>query len=238
MKLLLSLPLVVLLALRLAAAESAPAPAATRVLSPEQFVTAVAADLASHFSLEGELQLELLRPWTAPERAVQSWQVEITEYPAAPASSMMLRCRVRADGTVSAEQTLVVRAALWRDAWYARQPLVNGTRFDPVLLDARRTDFLRDRDALPASAGDGSYDFARGVLAGRLLGWRDVARRPLVRKGEVVDVAATDGLLTVNLKAVALQNGAQGETITVRNPDSRKDFSASVIDEKRVQVRF
>ena len=229
--------LLAFLSLRLTAAEPVPAPA-DRLLTPEQLVAAVAADLANHFSLEGELQLELLRPWTAPERAVQSWQVEITEYPAAPASSMMLRCRVRTAGTVSAEQTLVIRAALWRDAWSARQPLANGTRFDPALLDARRTDFLRDRDALPASAGDSSYDFARGVLAGRLLGWRDVARRPLVRKGEVVDVSATDGLLTVNLKALALQNGAQGETITVRNPDSRKDFSASVIDKNRVQIRF
>jgi flagella basal body P-ring formation protein FlgA len=228
---------IVLVALRLAAAEPAAVPAG-RLLSQDQFVAALGADLSSHFSLEGELQLELLRPWAAPERPAQAWQVEVTEYPASAASSMMLRCRLRADGTAGAEQTLVVRAALWRDAWYARQPLTTGTRFDSSQLEARRTDFLRDRDALPATAGDGAYDFARGVLAGRLLSWRDLARRPLVHKGEVVDVSASDGLLTINLKGLALQNGAQGETITVRNPDSKKDFSASVIDEKRVQVRF
>lgn len=237
MRTFLPLSLLGLLALGLAAAEPAPG-AAAQPYTQEQFVAAVGSDLSSHFNLEGELQLELLRPWSAPGRAAQSWQVEITEYPAAPASSMMVRCRVRADGALGAEQTLVLRAALWRDAWYARQPLTNGSHFDPAQLDARRTDFLRERDALPASAGDGSYDFARGVLAGRLLGWRDVARRPLVRKGEVVDVSATDGLLTINLKALALQNGAKGETITVRNPDSKKDFSAAVIDENRVQVRF
>jgi flagella basal body P-ring formation protein FlgA len=237
MKPLLPLLLLALCLRSLAAAEPAAAPAA-RLLTQEQFVAALGADLSSHFNLEGELQLELLRPWSAPERAAQSWQVEVTEYPAAPAGSMMLRCRIRGDGAAGAEQTLVLRAALWRDAWYARQPLSNGTRFDPSMLDARRTDFLRDRDALPATAGDGSYDFARGVLAGRLLSWRDIARRPLVHKGEVVDVSATDGLLTINLKGLALQNGAQGETIAVRNPDSKRDFSASVIDEKRVQVRF
>lgn len=229
------LPLLGFLALRLAAAEPAPTAAS---LTSEQFVAALGADLSSHFNLEGELQLELLRPWAAPERPVRAWQVEITEYPAAASASMLVRCRVRADGVAGPEQTLVLRAALWRDAWYARQPLANGSRFDPTQLDVRRTDFLRERDALPATAGDGTFDFARSVLAGRLLTWRDVARRPLVRKGDLVEVLATDGLLTVSLKGLAQQSGARGDTITVRNPDSKKDFTASVTDENRVQVRF
>jgi flagellar basal body P-ring formation protein FlgA len=35
-----------------------------------------------------------------------------------------------------------------------------------------------------------------------------------------------------------MQNGAQGEAVTVRNLEPRKDFTAFVIDENRVQVRF
>jgi flagella basal body P-ring formation protein FlgA len=40
------------------------------------------------------------------------------------------------------------------------------------------------------------------------------------------------------MKALAMENGAQGDVVTVRNPESRKDFAAQVIDENRVQVRF
>ncbi|MCX6945752.1 MAG: flagella basal body P-ring formation protein FlgA [Opitutales bacterium] len=40
------------------------------------------------------------------------------------------------------------------------------------------------------------------------------------------------------MKALALENGAQGDTVTLRNPESHKDFSALVIDENHVQVRF
>jgi flagella basal body P-ring formation protein FlgA len=40
------------------------------------------------------------------------------------------------------------------------------------------------------------------------------------------------------MKALAMENGAQGDTVTLRNPVSRKDFSALVVDENRVQVRF
>jgi flagella basal body P-ring formation protein FlgA len=35
-----------------------------------------------------------------------------------------------------------------------------------------------------------------------------------------------------------MENGAAGDTVTIRNPDSRKDFSAQVVAENRVQIRF
>ena len=151
---------------------------------------------------------------------------------------MLVRCRVLADGVAAAESTLVLRAALWRDVWVAREPLISGATFDPTVLDTRRVDLLRDRDALPAIVGDRSYSLARAVTAGRVLTWRDITRRPLVRKGNLVEVSAGDGQLLITMKAVAMENGAEGDTVTVRNPVSRKDFAAMVVDENRVQVRF
>ncbi len=213
-------------------------PAATP-FAQSDFTAALARELASHFNLEGELQLELIRPWTPPDRVARDWKIQVAEYPAVPASSMLLRVRILADGQpVAGETTLLLRASLWRDAWVARQPLTGNATFEPALLETRRVDLLRDRDALPAVVGDRTFIFSRSVQAGRLLTWRDVARRPLVRKGELVEVSASDGQLVVTMKGVAMQNGAQGEVVTVRNPDSKKDFSAFVIDENRVQVRF
>jgi flagella basal body P-ring formation protein FlgA len=54
----------------------------------------------------------------------------------------------------------------------------------------------------------------------------------------MVEVSAAEGGLTISMKAMALQSGAQGEAVTLRNLESRKDFTAFVIDENRVQVRF
>ena len=226
---------------RAAVAPAEPAaPAAESPLAQDDFVTLLARDLSAHFNLEGDLQLELLRTWTPPERVARAWKIEITEYPALPSASMLVRCRVFADGApvTSADETLVLRAMLWRDVWVARQPLDNGAMFDAAMLDARRVDLFRERDALPATVGDRTFIFARSVQAGRLLTWRDIARRPLVRKGELVDVSAAEGQLVITMKALAMQNGAQGEAITVRNVESRKDFTAFVVDESHVQVRF
>jgi flagella basal body P-ring formation protein FlgA len=127
---------------------------------------------------------------------------------------------------------------LWRDVWVARQPLVTGAVFDPAELETRRVDLFRERDALPTVVGDRTYVLMRAVSPGRVLSWRDIARRPLVRKGNLVEVSAGDGQLLITMKALAMENGAQGDTVTVRNPESRKEFAAMVIDENRVQVRF
>lgn len=216
----------------------APSAATPTPFTHDQLISSLTGLLVAHFSLEGELQLDLLRAWTPPARVATGWVLEVLQFPSVPSSSMMVRCRVLADAAPVAETTFVVRAQLWRDAWATRQPLPVGGTFDAAMLEARRVDLLRDRDALPAAVGDRSYIFARAVPAGRLLTWRDIARRPLVKKGELVEVSAVDGALSISMKALAMENGAQGDTVTVRNPESRKDFAAMVVDENRVQVRF
>lgn len=204
----------------------------------EQLVAELTRDLASHFNLEGDLQLELLRAWNPPAKVAAVWQVNVLEYPSVASSSMMVRCRILADAAPVGETTFVLRAALWRDAWAARLPVALGAVFEPANLEVRRVDLLRERDVLPAAVGDASYVFARSVTAGRLLTWRDISRRPLVKKGDLVEVTALEGVLSVTMKGLAMENGSRGDTVTIRNPESRKDFAAMVVAENRVQVRF
>lgn len=219
-------------------APAAPAPATPAPFAREQFLSDLGRTLAAHFNLEGDLQLELLRPWSPPDRLAQTWQLDVIEYPLVPSSSMLVRCRMLADGAPAGEGTFIVNAMLWRDAWVARMPIMPNSTFDPSLLETRRVDLFRERDALPAAVGDHSFEFARPIGVGRLLTWHDIQRRPLVRKGSLVEVSATEGQLIITMKGLAMESGAQGDTVTIRNPESRKDFAAMVVDENRVQVRF
>ena len=59
-----------------------------------------------------------------------------------------------------------------------------------------------------------------------------------MRKGDLVEVSVNEGALSVTMKGLALESGAQGDIVTVRNPQSRKDFVAVVTHENRVQVRL
>jgi flagella basal body P-ring formation protein FlgA len=150
-----------------------------------------------------------------------------------------VRVRVSGPSGSADEQTLAFRAQLWRDAWSARTPMERGASLDPASCDVRRIDALRDREALStAILQPGEWMFQRSVPAGRLLSWRDVARRALVRKGDVIEVAAVDGSLQVTLKAQALQDGGRGETVRVRNLDSKREFAALVVAPNRAEVRF
>jgi len=226
------------LAFTFATARAAELPATPGPLTREAFVAALADSLTAHYNLEGELQLELLRTWSAPATVARVWTVDVTEFPSLIATSMLVRGHVLADGRPEAEFFVTLKAAVWRDAWAARQPVAVNTTFDPSLLEVRRIDFLREREALPAAVGDGSFVFTRAIQPNRLLSWRDVARRPLVRKGDVVEVAAVDGMLQVTMKGLAMESGAQGDTVTIRNPESHCDFTAQVVAQNRVQIRF
>jgi len=180
----------------------------------------------------------LPKGWVPPAAAADHWRVELAEYPLLASSAMLVRLRLFGDGALAADASLVLRAVHGREVWVARQPLASGAIFDPSALETRRVDLFRERDALPTSAGDRGFIFARGVSAGRVLTWRDLARRPLVRKGDLVEVSVAEGQLTVTMKALAMESGAQGDVVTLRNPESRKDFVAVVTHENRVQVRF
>src|ERR1700709_2763120 len=67
-------------------------------LTRENFVSAVSGNFVSHFNLEGELRLELLRSWSAPARVAREWTIDMAEYPLVLAPAMLARRPRLADG--------------------------------------------------------------------------------------------------------------------------------------------
>lgn len=223
---------------------------ATRAASASATVAAalwesLTRDLGAHFNVEGELVLDPVRPWDpAGDEAADAgdparWSVRLVEFPAVLSSAMIMRVRVVDPQGKSADETLPVRAQLWRKGWVARAPLERGAALDPDACDLRRIDALREREALSTGISQPTdWMFQRAVPAGRLISWRDVTRRALVRKGDVIEVAAVEGPLQVTLKAQAMQDGGRGETVRVRNLDSKREFAARVVAPNRAEVRF
>ena len=205
------------------------------------WLATLSALLVDRYHAVGELRLAWQRPPAAS--APQEADLELANAPAVLAPQILVLVRAReASGRVT-EHSLLLRAELFRDGWQLRQPAATGAPLVPAALESRRIDALRERDAfvLDASSADAplpELDFARAVPAGRVLVWRDVVRRPLVRRGQSVDVVASDGALTVSLRAVALHDAARGESVRVRNPDSKREFVAVVTADSRASVRF
>lgn len=217
-------------------------------LNADDLALALTERLVVKFAPAGDLQLELVNPWTPlalPGANAADWQVVVTEFPAAGLEpTFLVRFQVKAgkggDETTLGEWRLPVRAQLWQETWVASRRLVRGELLNGADLERQKVDVLREKTRTPLSAAVAPEDLelVQTVAAGQPLGQRDVRRRPSVRRGQVVEVTAADALLSVSMKALAVQDGADGETVRVRNVTSNKEFEARVVGANRVQVRF
>jgi flagella basal body P-ring formation protein FlgA len=195
--------------------------------------------LADRFPVNGELKIQAAAPW-GRILVPTTYQLTIVDYPGAGLSSaFVVRCKLTADGQGLGEFQIPLRAEVWREVWVTEGRLDRGQTLDRSLLTAQKVDVLRERETLLSSDVDpGAFDVAQSVAAGRPLTRRDVAERPVIHKGDVVDVIAHQGAFSIRMKAQALENGIARELIKMRNIESRKDFNAQVINESEVEVHL
>lgn len=206
--------------------------------SQENLVADLTQQLSERYRVSGDLQVELLRAWTPQRPTTEPLKLVVLEAPGSLTSNLLVRFRLLAGTQTVVETSIMVRVQLQREVWVARGQIERASVFDPAQFDIRTVDTLRERDAVATSETNTELTFARTVPAGRVVTWRDVSRRALVRKGQVIDVCAVDGALTVSMKALAMENGIAGETVKVRNIQTKKDFNAVVVAESRAEVRL
>jgi len=59
-----------------------------------------------------------------------------------------------------------------------------------------------------------------------------------VRRGQMVEVVAQSGSVSVSLKGLAMQDGTRNEIIRIRNLQSNREFSAEVTGPNRAVIRL
>ncbi len=78
----------------------------------------------------------------------------------------------------------------------------------------------------------------RSVKQGKLFYQAMVDTPPMIRRGEVVTMAARKGILLVTAKGIAQHDGRENEMIRVRNSSSRKEIIGRVMEPGLVTVVF
>jgi flagella basal body P-ring formation protein FlgA len=105
-------------------------------------------------------------------------------------------------------------------------------------------DIVKDRrDVLTAhepladfSPGDPTLELAEAVSGNSILFARDIKLRTVIHRGQVADAVLEDGTLNITMKVQALEDGAPGQVIHVRNPASQHDVTGKVLDEHTVEI--
>lgn len=75
------------------------------------------------------------------------------------------------------------------------------------------------------------------IQAGRAISFGDVKQVRIVKPGSLVSLVASVNGLAVSAQGVALERGAAGDTIRVRNLSSKKVMTGRVIDAGRVEIQ-
>ena len=230
---------------KLANASGLPAQAAAPArsafsLSADALVAELERQAALHFSTEGELKLSLARVWPALRLPEADWILTVTDWPAGGLTgTILVRVKIVSGSETIVEGQIPLRAQLWQEVWFASNQLDRSQSLDRSSLTAQKADVLRERTPLVSAKIDpATLELSQSVAAGKALTRRDVAVRPLIRKGQVVEVFAQTGQLGVRMKALALESGAAGDLIKLRNIESHKEFNGQVTHESKVQVHF
>lgn len=213
-----------------------------RVKVAQETIVALATQaLKSAFAIEdGELRVDFLKNLPDIHAPSHAWEVDVKDgLPQAPLSKFLVRVKVLCEGKVVANVLTPVTCEWWREVWFARRPMPRGSVVDIRGFFAQSIDVLKQRKAVILSTEDlAQYELAQAIPQGQPVTWTDVAKHPEIKKGDMIDVEASEGALKLSMPGMALQDGRVDDFISVKNVQSKKDLQARVVGPKRVRIQF
>lgn len=150
---------------------------------------------------------------------------------------MSLRFAVREpDGSVVRRVTGTVFLDHWVEVPVAAVPLNKDEVLGPERVTHARKNMAHIKGAVWDGRG-GPWRMQRAVSPGQPIMQADVAVIPTVQRGATVTMLYQGRNFSVTMPGEALSDGARGETIPVRNLQSKKQLRATVRDGLTVVVR-
>jgi flagella basal body P-ring formation protein FlgA len=186
---------------------------------------------------KGELELRLVRPWTAITIPDEPFVLNFLDLPAnGIGPNMMLRFELRHGRESLGTWQLSGQARIWRETWVARSALRRGQILREADLRKERKDVLILRDTLSASLIGSSLELTENIQEGAPLLSRSVRMRPSIRRGELVEAILQDGALSVSLRVEVLEDGLPGQLVRIRNPQTKRELRGKVQNEQTILI--
>jgi flagella basal body P-ring formation protein FlgA len=187
---------------------------------------------------KGQVELRLTRQWVTMNMPAEPLTLRVIDMPANGLTTLcVLRSEIRCGDELIGTWSIPIEAHLWRDVWVAQSPMKRGDRLLTSDLSKERRDILQLKDVcLSQSLDDDSLELTENLNVGSALLNRSVRAHPVIQRGRMVDAVVTEGVMMITVKALALEDGATGQTIRMKNPKSGGEFRGKVQNEQTVQV--
>ena len=141
-----------------------------------------------------------------------------------------------ADGTVLRRVSGTVNLLLWLTVPTAARPLGKGEALSPQAVTFMRVNASQLRD-VPWDGQGGPWQTARALTTGEPVLQSDLVSQNMVQRGDVLTLDYVRGNVHISARVEALADGGPGETIPVRNLQSKKQVYATVRDGGTVEIR-
>ncbi len=210
-----------------------------RALDEEELKLLVTAQLQRDFVKDrGELDLRLARPWSTVTIPDEPLSLRISELPATGLSPLFIaRIELGSTNEIVGPWQVSLSAKLWRDVWTSRTALRRGALLVDADIVRERRDVLAIREALAEfTASDPTVESAEYIAPNTPLLARSIKARPVVRRGQSAEAVVADGALIISMKVEVLEDGAPGQVVRVRNPQTKRELRGKVQSEQTILV--
>lgn len=210
-----------------------------RPFSADDLTTLLTGTLQKEYIKDkGQVELRLTRQWVTMNMPAEPLNLRVIEMPGSGLTTLcVLRSEIRCGDELIGTWSIPIEAHLWRDVWVAQSPMKRGDRLQTSSLSKERRDILQLKDVcLTETLDDDSLELTENLNVGSALLNRAVRAHPVIQRGRMVDAVVSEGVMMITVKALALEDGATGQTIRMKNPKSGGEFRGKVQNEQTVQV--
>lgn len=214
------------------------APKKPRQLGETELLGLLTQKIQAQVGAQGEVDLAFARPWTPVAIPDAPLRLELLEPTIARLNPLlMVRFQIRAGTEVLGTWQASLQCHLWRKVLVAQNALKRGAALSETDLGTERRDALTYRDALselPAEPAE--CELTENVQLGAPLTARSVRLKPVVFRGQTAEAVVRDGAMVISLKVEVLEEGAPGQMVRVRNPQSRRELRGRVENEQTIAI--
>lgn len=184
-----------------------------------------------------ELELRLSRPWTFIKARSTNGAFRIIDGPGRQLSpTMLLKIEWRDEKETLGPFQVVVYARLWKDVVVAAKPLTRGTVLTKSDIDYAKRDIFQLREWLSDLPSSGDIELLENIAQGQIIYPRSIRLKPIVKRGQLAEAHHIDGALVVSLKVEVLEDGAPGQLIKIKNPQTRKELLGKVQNDGTISI--
>ncbi len=187
---------------------------------------------------QSELELKLSRPWTLIKTSITNGNFKLIDGPGKTIlPTMLVKFEWRGETNSLGPWQVVVYAKLWKNVIAAARPLVRGTVLTQDDITYCKRDILQLREwltELPSSSSE--IELVENIAQGQLIYPRSIRVKPILKRGQLADALHIDGALRISLKVEVLEDGAPGQIVKIKNPQTKRELRGKVLNDGTISI--